>query len=148
MNDPSGDRERLDRIAEVERLKYPGSDARVADSRIEVKMLVYPGAFLIFLCGLVVAIAGTYYSGIVSLSSIAVVDSAAVGGAAMFLGILIGLLGWIYGGSPELHGGLGALIILVGSFSLWVGGGFLVGAVLVIVAGILAIVLRPGPRTA
>lgn len=114
---------------------------------VERTSLVYPrygyymalaAAVLFFIQGIMMI----FFSSIVY----ALIISLGVGVAAFLLGILMVVLALIVGSSalglrsyPERHVALGASIIVFSLIALFMGGGYLIGTVLGIIGGILAI---------
>lgn|SRR5487761_321664 len=114
-------------------------------SRDEVTILAWVGAILIFVEGIYVLVLAAAPPGNLSLPIVAAGELILVGIGGLFFGALLGVMAWMYGGDSSRHGILGTAMILIGAFSLWVGGGFVVGAILAGAAGLVAI-LHPHQR--
>jgi hypothetical protein len=101
-----------------------------------------------FVAGILVLLGGLFL-GAVSDALNARGETYLAGAASEFgvLGDLFGILlmGLSYGliRSPDSHVGLGIGILVIGVLSLFGGGGFLIGTILAVLAGILAILFVP-----
>lgn len=71
----------------------------------------------------------------------------AAGAISAVAGLTVILLAGLYRSYGDVRPYFGTFIILVASGDLWFGGGFWVGSVLGIIAGVLVIVLPPYPLT-
>ena len=98
-------------------------------------------ALLVFSEGVLLGIAG---------GAISAAGAPALGAAAGGLGALADLFGLILLGlsiglyrAPDSHVGIGIAILILGFLSWFTGGGFILGTVLAVVSGILAIVFVP-----
>ena len=114
---------------------------------VEVLVLGVVGALLILANGIVDLIIAAS-SAAVSAPIQFTTDATTLGTVNVVLAILLMIFLGLYMGADG-PGGLsvwGTLIAILGAFSLWVGGGFIVGFVLVFTAGVLAIVLANIPE--
>ena len=110
-----------------------------ADSATEVTVLGGVGTILILLNAIVDIAEGTVPSAPLQFST----DALALGAAGIFLTILLAVFLFRYSDSVDTDAQnlWGMLLAIAGAFSLWLGGGFLVGFVLVFSAGVLAVIL-------
>ena len=81
------------------------------------------------------------------LASVGVPAQGLSGLAAILVldGVLVLLLGFFLLFNPRSHQGSGIALVIFGTLSLPLGGGFFLGALATIVGGVLAIVFRPTP---
>jgi hypothetical protein len=116
-------------------------------SRFEVTVLSGLGAFLIFVNSLV-AFAVASVAGSYSAPLEVTADLVAIGAFALVLAILIWLFTWLYSSShdPQSRTVWCLLITILAGFSLWTGGGFVVGFVLALAGGLLGILLSRAPQ--
>lgn len=116
-----------------------------SEPQFEVSILGVIGVVLIFINGVVVLVIGTIGSPSIQFTQ----DAVVAGVASLFLAILLGTFLGLYWDSTDTEdqSTWGTLIVIVGAFSLWFGGGFVVGFVLAVTAGVLAIVLSHLPQT-
>jgi hypothetical protein len=111
-------------------------------SRYEVTVLGGLGALLILINGLVdfyVAAVGSTYSAPVEFTN----DLIGVGLVSVLFAVLLAVFVLLYHGSESstTRGAWALLITIFAAFSLWTGGGFLVGFLLAFVGGVIGIVL-------
>lgn len=114
------------------------------DPREEVLILGALGTFLIFAYGLATLVIGVTITAPAEFGQ----DALTVGLAGVALSIVLGILLFAYYGSTdsEVQSTLSLLIATFSAFSLWVGGGFVVGFILAFTGGVLGIVLAHLPR--
>ncbi|MCI4321819.1 MAG: DUF6114 domain-containing protein [Thermoplasmata archaeon] len=95
------------------------------------------GGVMIFVGGLFLAVVSSV-AGSIGASGL----SAAVGGLSI-IGLLIGFLVIVFAGllyeSPEHHTPYGIVIVILSAVSIFGGGGFLIGIILGLIGGVLAI---------
>ena len=105
----------------------------------EVAILGGIGALLIFVNGAFDAAWGVVTPAPVSISSSAV----ATGLSAITVAVLLAVFLWLYWDSPTTgeQRAYATLVALLGAISIWLGGGFYVGALLAFAAGLLGIIL-------
>jgi hypothetical protein len=110
--------------------------------RIEVLLLGGLGALLILVNGIALLVLSTAQPASIQFTN----DVESAGAASVFEALLLALflvLYWV-ADQPGVRGVWAALIAMVGALSLWSGGGFLVGLVLTLTAGVVGILLaRP-----
>lgn len=105
--------------------------------------------------GLLILTEGTYYAAALSgASSVGGVVGAIAGDLAglfalgAFFGLLVVVLSVVLLLKPELHTSLGIAVVVLALLSLLGGGGWILGLVLALVGGILAIAFRPDDQYA
>ena len=110
-----------------------------ADSATEVTVLGGVGTGLIFVNAIVDLLLGSIPSAPLQFSA----DALALGAAGVIVSILLTAFLFLYSDSVDTDAQSlwGMLLALMGAFSLWLGGGFLIGFVLVFAAGVLAVIL-------
>jgi len=113
----------------------------------EVLLLGAVGTLLIFVSGVadfVLAASAASASAPIQFTS----DAVTLGVVNMVLTVLLTIFLLVYRVADDAAGLslVGTLIAIVSAFSLWVGGGFLVGFVLAFTAGVLAVVLANIPE--
>ncbi|MGA8302545.1 MAG: hypothetical protein WA691_04725 [Thermoplasmata archaeon] len=95
------------------------------------------GALLIFAEGVELLVVGAYFS--TTPGAAAAIEPVAAGLLSIVFAIFLGWLLFSYDVNPEAPGPWGTGIVIVSAISLWVGGGFLVGSILGLIGGIVAI---------
>jgi hypothetical protein len=98
--------------------------------------LLVVGASLVLIEGLVILALVASAASTISLPAVFLVSSVAVGVFPVILALVVFLLTWRY--SVETSSLLGAIFIVLGGLSFLVGAGFVVGGVMIILAGGLA----------
>jgi len=98
--------------------------------------LLVVGALLVLIEGLVILAIVASAASTISLPAVFLVSSVAVGAFPVILALVVFLLTWQYAG--ETSSLLGAVFIVLGGLSFLFGAGFVVGGVMIILAGSLA----------
>jgi|SRR5271157_282340 len=112
------------------------------ESRFEVLLLGIPAFVLILLNGCE-ALAAGLASGPVTYTADAM--TAFIVSFVLAILLLFGLVVYSVVDDPAVRGLASTTLILSGSFSLWVGGGFLIGFVLAVVAGVIGVTFAYAP---
>ncbi|MCI4352582.1 MAG: zinc ribbon domain-containing protein [Thermoplasmata archaeon] len=113
------------------------------EARIEVILLGIPAVLLILINGIVYLAAVASFPTPLQVSGPVVFLGVVDIGLAILLGFV--LLFYLLSDDSLRRGSLSALIVILGAFSLWLGGGFVVGFVLAIIAGVIGIVFAQSP---
>lgn len=108
-------------------------------AKTEVLLLGSIGALLVFIEGIAQLAIGASFSQVIPYSSLGVIIW--VGLLNLVLGVVLWWLCFAYYVRPERGGVYGAGMVIAAAFTLWLGGGFLVGLILALLGGLLAILL-------
>lgn len=114
------------------------SEHERADPRAVVVTLVTIGAILNIIEAVYVISAGVLF---LSLAPQAAGDVVGIGATELILGLVLVVLAFLYYNNPEIHVGLGTVMIIVAAITFWVGGGFGVGSILALIGAIFAVAL-------
>jgi hypothetical protein len=115
----------------------------VGESRSEVVLLGFAAVALLLLNGFedlaVAAVTGAPLQ--------FTTDAEIAGWVSILIAVLLvlALVAYWMSEEPTTRGALSVLLILLGSFSIWVGGGFFVGFLLAVIAGVVGIIFAHSP---